>query len=235
MLPEFSERAQAVKDRIRCDAVVGRYTDIRAGRANCPLHGGSNRSAMVVNGQRFHCFSCGASGDAIDFLAEAEGVRLGDALRMLEADVGIDVQAAMQDVAALAHRNQALHEKWEGIGKLEKWLDQARPRAEYLTNAYVAAASGGDMLDGNRQAKKLCEIHDEAAELVRELYLKYRGGKVLMRCNAAEHEFFNRAVEIREMTRTTDLVTGITREVHEAESCPLPTPPGVKPRQGSGR
>jgi len=56
-------------------------------RGCCPIHGGDGRDAFHVNLARniFHCFSCGAGGTALDFVAAMEGCSLFEAGQKLQA------------------------------------------------------------------------------------------------------------------------------------------------------
>src|ERR1039457_5464133 len=56
-------------------------------RGCCPIHQGDGRDAFHVNLGRnvFHCFSCGAGGTVLDFVAAMEGCSLFDAARRLQS------------------------------------------------------------------------------------------------------------------------------------------------------
>ena len=59
----------------------------RNGMARCPFH--DDRTPSMKLDTRFHCFGCGADGDAIDFTAQLFGIGKYEAARMLSADLGI--------------------------------------------------------------------------------------------------------------------------------------------------
>ena len=75
-------------------------------RGKCPLHKGENDTAFQIytdnqNRQRWHCWACGESGDAIDFVMATENLPFGEAVRQLaEAanlkleDIGFSAEAA---------------------------------------------------------------------------------------------------------------------------------------------
>lgn len=50
--------------------------------ACCPLHGEKTASLCFYPDGRFHCFGCGAHGDAADLYAALHGVTLAEALRI---------------------------------------------------------------------------------------------------------------------------------------------------------
>jgi DNA primase len=56
-------------------------------RGCCPIHRGRGRDAFHVNLARniFHCFSCGAGGTVLDFIAAIEGCSLFEAAQKLQA------------------------------------------------------------------------------------------------------------------------------------------------------
>ena len=49
----------------------------------CPLHGERTASLMIDECGRWHCFGCGANGDAADLYAALYNVSLGEALRVV--------------------------------------------------------------------------------------------------------------------------------------------------------
>jgi DNA primase catalytic core len=58
----------------------------------CPFHDDNNPSCYVVPGkQMFHCFVCGAGGDALTFVKRYHGLSFPDALKMLADLAGIEL------------------------------------------------------------------------------------------------------------------------------------------------
>src|SRR4051812_11720832 len=57
----------------------------RGGRWACPLHDGSNPTALSIgpDGERWNCFSCGRGGDVLDWVVEYEGLTKSEAARKL--------------------------------------------------------------------------------------------------------------------------------------------------------
>ena len=66
-------------------AVIGEHVPLdQHHRGKCPFHQDNNPSFSVNNeGQYFHCFGCGASGDAIDFIQRIQSISFMAALRAL--------------------------------------------------------------------------------------------------------------------------------------------------------
>ncbi len=71
---------------------------LRAGRewkACCPFHQEKTPSFTINDDKGFyHCFGCGAHGDAIRFLTEAQGMPFIDAVKELAGKAGMEVPAA---------------------------------------------------------------------------------------------------------------------------------------------
>ena len=74
-------------------------------RGLCPFHDDHNPSLSVFERegrQRFHCFSCGASGDAIDWITKRQGKTYPEALRILAGAPPLTLQAKQQRVKVKA-------------------------------------------------------------------------------------------------------------------------------------
>ena len=58
----------------------------------CPFHAENTPSFNVSSSKQFyHCFGCGASGDAITFLREYEGLTFMEAIEKLAAMANIEI------------------------------------------------------------------------------------------------------------------------------------------------
>ncbi len=78
-------------------SVIGEYLALkpkgREYKCLCPFHNDRNPSMCVVpHKQMFHCFVCGAGGNAIDFLMKHAGLSFGEALRALADKAGVELQ-----------------------------------------------------------------------------------------------------------------------------------------------
>ncbi len=85
-----------IKERLDiADLVSGHVTLTRAGqnlKARCPFHDERTPSFTVSpSKQLFHCFGCGASGDAVAFYMKVSGLTFPEAVRELGRRVGVDV------------------------------------------------------------------------------------------------------------------------------------------------
>jgi DNA primase len=91
--PEFLDE---VRSRIGLVDLVGRRVQL-TGRGHeqaglCPFHDDKSRSFYVVEDQGFfHCFGCGAHGDAITYVMRADQLDYGEAVERLADEAGIPV------------------------------------------------------------------------------------------------------------------------------------------------
>ncbi len=85
---------------------------IRAGRewkACCPFHNEKTPSFTVNDDKGFyHCFGCGAHGDAIGFLTDNRGMQFMDAVKELAAKAGLEVPAPDPKAKERAERTATL-------------------------------------------------------------------------------------------------------------------------------
>lgn len=111
-----------LRTRIGLAALVGRRVKLtRAGREMkgcCPFHNEKTPSFYVNEDKGFyHCFGCGAHGDAIGFLMASDGLSFMEAVAALAAEAGLKMpeperrtpeqeqRAGLQDVVAAAARH----------------------------------------------------------------------------------------------------------------------------------
>jgi DNA primase len=75
----------------------------------CPFHGEKTPSFSVNPDKRmFHCFGCGASGDAIKFVMQVEGKSFREAIEELARDAGIKLEDEDPEEQRRASRRAAL-------------------------------------------------------------------------------------------------------------------------------
>ncbi len=126
--------------RVDIVEVVGRHVELKKAGINhkglCPFHGEKSPSFIVSpSRQTYHCFGCGAHGDAIRFLTEHHGMGFMDAVRDLAQQVGLAVPestASPEDKArADAERAQraTLSEVLEKASDHYRGALKASPRA----------------------------------------------------------------------------------------------------------
>lgn len=81
------------KDTVTCTEIAERAgLTVRNGRCRCPVHNGTDYNCKL-DGKRpgYYCFTCGASGDQIDFTEHALHVDFPDALKWIIDTFHIDV------------------------------------------------------------------------------------------------------------------------------------------------
>ena len=126
--------------RVDIVEVVGRHVELKKAGINhkglCPFHGEKSPSFIVSpTRQTYHCFGCGAHGDAIRFLTEHHGMAFMDAVKDLAQQVGMAVPestATPEDKAkADAERAQraTLSEVLAKAGDFYRGALKANPRA----------------------------------------------------------------------------------------------------------
>ncbi|MDP3886996.1 DNA primase [Hydrogenophaga sp.] len=105
---------QELLNRVDVVDVVGRYVQLKKGGANlmglCPFHGEKSPSFSVSPTKQFyHCFGCGANGNAIGFLMEHAGMTFIEAVKDLAQQTGLQVpedDASPQDRERAAMQRQ---------------------------------------------------------------------------------------------------------------------------------
>ncbi len=112
---------------------------IRAGRefkACCPFHQEKTPSFTVNDDKHFyHCFGCGAHGDAIRFLTDARGLPFMDAVKELASKAGMEVPAPDPRAQEQATRTSGLTDV---MATVAAWFqDQLKGAAGADARAYL--------------------------------------------------------------------------------------------------
>jgi len=105
---------QELLNRVDVVDVVGRYVQLKKGGVNlmglCPFHGEKSPSFSVSPTKQFyHCFGCGANGNAIGFLMEHAGMSFIEAVKDLAQQTGLQIpedDASPQDRERAAQQRQ---------------------------------------------------------------------------------------------------------------------------------
>lgn len=95
MIPE--EKVREVAERISIVEVVSDYVPLRRAGGNflglCPFHSEKTPSFNVNPAREiFHCFGCGAGGNAFSFIMRIEGVSFPEAVKLLARKAGIEIE-----------------------------------------------------------------------------------------------------------------------------------------------
>ena len=144
--PQWLDELRA---RTTLSAVIGPSVKlIKAGReykACCPFHNEKTPS-FTVNDEKgfYHCFGCGAHGDAIRFLTDNRGLPFMDAVKELAGKAGMDVPAPDPRDRERQERSAGLYEVTEAANR---WffeqldgVDGAAAR-EYLKTRGISEAT----------------------------------------------------------------------------------------------
>src|SRR5438132_13879780 len=107
-----------LRSRISLGDLVGRRVRLnRQGREHrglCPFHNEKTPSFYVVEDKSFfHCFGCGAHGDAIGFAMRAENLDFIEAVEKLASAAGLVVPQATSQERERAQRQKTLLEATE--------------------------------------------------------------------------------------------------------------------------
>lgn len=95
MIPE--EKVREVADRLSIVEVVSEYVQLRRAGGNflglCPFHAEKTPSFNVNPAREiFHCFGCGAGGNAFSFIMKMEGLSFPEAVKLLARKAGIEIE-----------------------------------------------------------------------------------------------------------------------------------------------
>ncbi|MDO8420209.1 MAG: DNA primase [Rubrivivax sp.] len=135
---------QELLSRVDIVDVVGRHVDLKRSGANlmglCPFHAEKSPSFSVSPVKQFyHCFGCGASGDAIRFLTEHLGLSFVEAVRDLAQGAGLAVPEDQASPEERERRDTLRQRRLSATAVLTRAADfyrsqlRAHPRAiDYL-------------------------------------------------------------------------------------------------------
>jgi DNA primase len=109
-----------LRSRTPLPAVIGRRVKLaRSGRqwkGCCPFHGEKTPSFYVYD-DHFHCFGCGAHGDAISFVMQSEGTSFPEAVERLASEAGMEVPKPTPEAAESERRRLDLHGALDAAAK----------------------------------------------------------------------------------------------------------------------
>jgi DNA primase len=196
--PQWLDELRA---RVTLSAVISRTTRLtKAGRefkACCPFHNEKSPS-FTVNDEKgfYHCFGCGAHGDAIRWMTDQRGLGFMDAVKELAAEAGLDVPAPDPRAAQAAQQQNSLHDV---MAATQKWFveslaspEGAKARAYLATRGFdqhTVARFGFGYAPEGRQALPKALAGFEAKDLIeaglrivveeKEPYDRFRGRLML--------------------------------------------------------
>ena len=165
-----------LRSRVRLSSVVGRHVKLtRKGREYqglCPFHNEKTPSFSVNEDKGFfHCFGCGAHGDAIAFEMRLSHLSFSDAIEKLAAEAGMEVPQATQEERQAESRRASLHDAMEAACQFyEAQLHSAvgREGLAYLKNRGLSDETIARFRLGwspdNRYALKTAIMSDQIPE-----------------------------------------------------------------------
>jgi DNA primase len=109
-MPKYTpDSVERVKDAVDMVELVGGRTDLRRVGTRwtglCPFHDERTPSFSVnAEHKRYHCFGCGVSGDAIDFVQELESLDFVGALEVLAERYNVELKREAEDPEAEQRR-----------------------------------------------------------------------------------------------------------------------------------
>src|SRR5712671_7136632 len=130
-----------LRSRVSLSGLIGRRVKLaRRGREYaglCPFHHEKTPSFYVVEDKGFfHCFGCGAHGDAIGFVMRADNLDFIEAVERLAGEAGIAVPQQTPQERERAQRQKTLLEALAAAAdfyEAQLWASSGARAREYLT------------------------------------------------------------------------------------------------------
>lgn len=146
MIPE--EKVREVAERLSIVEVVSDYVPLRRAGGNflglCPFHAEKTPSFNVNPAREiFHCFGCGAGGNAFSFVMKIEGVSFPEAVKLLAGKAGIEIDE--RQLTPSEKKSQDEHARFLRINDLTTSYyrsillqgQEGEPARQYLSNRSV--------------------------------------------------------------------------------------------------
>jgi DNA primase len=179
---------QDLLNRIDVVELIERYVPLKKGGANyaacCPFHSEKSPSFTVSPTKQFyHCFGCGAHGNAISFLMEYQGLGYIEALKELAESVGMKLPELERGERKEAAAGPDLYELMERASRYYREQLKSSPQAiEYLKRrgltGKIAARFGiGYAPAGWQNLQSVFTDYDGAAVKEAGLVIEADGGR----------------------------------------------------------
>jgi DNA primase len=129
---------QSLLGRVDIVDVIDRYVKLKKAGANfsacCPFHNEKTPSFTVSPSKQFyHCFGCGAHGNAIGFLMEYSGVTYPEAIHTLASQMGMEVPETRTHFAKAASSSPGIAARMlEALSYYREQLKKSRTAIDYL-------------------------------------------------------------------------------------------------------
>lgn len=119
-------------------SVIGRKVRLTKNGRNwkgcCPFHNEKTPSFYVYD-DHYHCFGCGAHGDAIGFTMQGDGLPFREAVERLASEAGLELPKETPQQAAREARARTLHDVLAAAGEAMQrrlHVPEGRPALDYL-------------------------------------------------------------------------------------------------------
>ena len=110
----------------------------------CPFHDEVEGSFTVyADSERFYCFGCGLGGDVLDFIQQAEGLSLPDAIARLDGSPGLAPRAAIRPARTRRPASAALPPRDPALLTAAAHFYAGRLRRSSEARAYLASRGVG--------------------------------------------------------------------------------------------
>lgn len=131
--------------------VIEYYTNQEIKRKSfcCPFHDDQHPSAKIKDDNRWKCYVCGVSGDAVDFVAEMFNLRPIDAAKKLNDEFGLGIANEQQSPEAIraAEEKKAKRERRKAALAEKNRKLSLRHRAYIYAINHFAPTTPADMDD----------------------------------------------------------------------------------------
>lgn len=174
--PDFIDE---VRSRITLSSLIGKRVKlIKKGRRQtglCPFHNEKSPSFSVNDDEGYyHCFGCGAGGDAITYLRETEGLDFTEAVTRLAETAGVAIPDQRPvDPVKLARRQNVMDALTAAADFYKSQLattNQAGPARAYLEDRAISDATKADFQLGYAPPSGL-QAHMKAQGFTQEILL----------------------------------------------------------------
>ncbi|WP_079476841.1 DNA primase [Marinococcus halophilus] len=139
-IPE--EKVAEVREKVDIVEVINDYVQLKKQGKHylglCPFHG-ENTPSFSVSPERqlYHCFGCGAGGNAISFLMEHDGLTFVEAIQSLAAKTNVDLPELEDQYPGEREQHQSKKEAHQMAAKFYHHLlmntEQGKEAYDYLT------------------------------------------------------------------------------------------------------
>lgn len=169
-----------IKAKLNLVDYVSQYTELRktgnTWRGSCPIHGGENKSAFTIfPSGSFYCFSCGARGNVINFVAEYEHITYEAATEKLAELLNIDVEANEE----YKHQRGLIQGYRDSVAKGQSLLEKNDELKEYLKGRCISEEVtklfhlGADKPMGGCLVIPIYNVNDQPVAIAKR-YFNYR-------------------------------------------------------------